>query len=116
MRHTRLALRNALGLCAALAVSMLSSAAIAQNYTVTMNPTLNGLDIKFNPVANSDMLIVNVTNNSDQRVRCDFNFDAPPQLPRMTSMCLRAGQTAPSVLQADRVWFSVTVNVTCVAV
>ena len=41
----------------------------SQVYTVDIRPELNGLDIKIEHVANSRMLVVNLTNNSPTRVR-----------------------------------------------
>jgi hypothetical protein len=116
MRRARSPHCGSIGLGAALALAVLSSAAIAQNYSVTMNPTLNGLDIKLDPVAQQGMLIVNVTNNSDKKVRCDFEYNAPPQFPDRTSTFVEPGKTEPSVFRASGRMFEVTVNVTCVAV
>jgi hypothetical protein len=116
MTRCRVPLRRPIGLCAALAVAMLSAVAMAQNYTVTINPTLNGLDVKFAYQADEDILIVTVTNDADRKVRCDFQYDAGPQLPHMTSVFVQPGKQAPSVFRATRYWFAVAVNVTCVAV
>jgi hypothetical protein len=116
MRCTRSPLRRSIGLGAALILAVLSSGALAQNYSVTMNPTLNGLDIKLDPVAQQGMLIVNVTNKSDKKVRCDFEYSAPPQFPDRTSTFVQPGKTEPSVFRASGQPFAVTVNVTCVAV
>jgi hypothetical protein len=116
MNRSRSLLRRSIGLCAALTLAILSPPAIAQIYSVTVNPTLNDLDIKIDPVANEGMLIVKLTNKTDKKVRCDFDYDAAPQLPHRTSTFVDPGKDATSVLRATRKWFSVVVNVTCVAV
>ena len=116
MKRSRLPLSAAIVLYAALSVAFLSPNAIAQNYTVTINPTLNGLDVKFAYQANAGMLIVTTTNNADKKVRCDFVFNAPPQLPDNKSVFVQPGKNATSVLQGNTMWFSVNVDVTCVAV
>ena len=54
MKHSRSPLRRSIALCAALALATLSAGAFCQNYTVTINPTLNGLDVKFAYQANED--------------------------------------------------------------
>ena len=116
MQFSRSQLRGWIALCAALALTMASPIAVAQNYSVKINPTLNGLDIALDPVANEGMLIVNVTNKTDKKVRCDFDYEAGPQFPYSTSTFVQPGKTAPSVFRASTTWFSVVVNVTCVAV
>jgi hypothetical protein len=116
MKRRRVPRRRPPGLCAALAFSMLSAVAAAQNYAVTITPTLNGLDVKFAYQADEDILIVTVTNDADRKVRCDFQYDAGPQMPYVTSVFVQPGKQAPSVFRATRYWFAVAVNVTCVAV
>jgi len=116
MKNSRLNVRKPIMLGAAIALATLSPLAVAQNYSVTINPTLNGLDIKFDPVANPEMLIVKVTNNSDKKARCDFLYEAQPQFPYRTAAFVDAGKETQSVFQASTHWFSVNVNVTCVAV
>jgi hypothetical protein len=116
MKPSRSPRRRSISLCVALTLAILSPQTIAQNYSVTVNPTLNGLNIKIDPVANEGMLIVNVTNNADKKVRCDFDYEAPPQFPHRTSTFVDAGKSGTSVLRASQRWFSVTVNVNCVAV
>lgn len=88
---------------------------LAQTYTVDIRPTLNGLDIKIEPVASTGMLVIRLTNATDQRVRCRLNFDAAPQTPRRSSVNIEPGRTAQSVLRAQRKWFSVAVDVNCEA-
>lgn len=107
---------EALARCAALALALLSPGAVAQNYSVNINPTLNGLDIKFNPQANRGMLLIGLKNNSDKKARCDFNYNAQPQMPHRTSVFIAAGKDATSSFEANTQWFSVEVDVTCIAV
>ena len=116
MRRLRSLLRGSIALCAALALGTLSAGAFAQNYTVTINPTLNGLDVKFAYQANEDILVVTITSNADTKVRCDFEYNAAPQFPYRTSVFVQPGKQAISPFRATRLWFSVVVDVTCVAV
>ena len=97
-----------------LALCAQAAAAQSQVYTVDIRPVLNGLDIKIEPVANSRMLVVNLTNNSPTRVRCDLHYDASPQTPLRTTRHINPGKRETSVLRAQRRWFSVTVDVVCV--
>jgi hypothetical protein len=87
----------------------------AQTYTVKINPKLNGLDIKIEPVENTGVLVVNLTNGSDKKVRCDLNFSAQPQLPYRTTVFMDPGKSAAGVLRARQQWFEVDVDVTCKA-
>jgi hypothetical protein len=107
--------RPGLSVLAALMVLVLltAPAAFAQTYTVRIHPTLNDLDVKIDHVARTDMLVVRLTNNTEQRVRCRLNFDAAPQTPRRSSVNLRPGRTEQSVFRATRKWFSVDVAVVC---
>jgi len=106
-------LRRATLLGAALALAIVPAAAPAQTYSVQINPTLNNLNIKIEPVVNPGLLVVNLTNKSDKKVRCDLNFDASPQIPYRTTKFLDPGETEAGVLRATQTWFSVTVNVNC---
>jgi hypothetical protein len=85
----------------------------SQVYTVDIRPALNDLDIKIDHVADSSMLVVNLTNNSLTRVRCDLLFDASPQRPQRSTRHIDPGERSSGVLRAQRRWFSVTVDVTC---
>ncbi len=85
----------------------------SQVYTVDIRSVLNDLDIKIEHVADSSMLVVNMTNHSPTRVRCNLRFDASPQSPQRSTRHINPGQRASSVLRAQRRWFSVTVDVTC---
>ena len=86
----------------------------SQPYTVDIRPVLNDLDIKVEHVAKSSMLVLNLTNNSPTRVRCDMRFDASPQTPWRSTRHINPGQVGTSVLRANRRWFSVRVDVVCV--
>jgi len=86
----------------------------SQVYTVDIRPVLNDLDIKVEHVADSRMLVVNLTNNSPTRVRCDLRFDASPQTPHRATRHINPGKRGSSTLRAQRRWFSVTVDVVCV--
>ena len=116
MKHSRSPLRRSIALCAALALATLSAGAFCQNYTVTINPTLNGLDVKFAYQANEDLLVVTITSNADRKVRCDLEYDAAPQFPFRTSVFVQPGKQAISPFRATRLSYSVVVDVTCVAV
>lgn len=103
----------------AVALSLLALGAPAahaqsQTYTVDIRPVLNDLDIKIEPVSSSSMLVVNLTNNSPTRVRCNLRFDASPQTPLRTTRNIDPGRRESSALRAQRRWFSVTVDVECV--
>jgi hypothetical protein len=102
-----------------LAVALVALAAPAgqaqsQVYTVDIRPVLNDLDVKIEHVADSRMLVVNMTNNSPTRVRCNLRFDASPQTPQRSTRHINPGQRGSSTLRADRRWFSVVVDVECV--
>ena len=99
---------------ALLAAGAQPAGAQSQTYKVDVRPELNGLDIAIEPVASSGMLVVNLTNNSPTRVRCDIAFDASPQTPRRTTRHINPGRTGASSLRAYRRWFSVRVDVVCV--
>jgi hypothetical protein len=116
MQRSRSLLRRWIALGAALALGSLSAGALAQNYTVTINPTLNGLDVRFAYQADQDILVVTVTNNAETKVRCDFEYNAAPQFPFRTSVFVQPGRQAISPFRATRLWFSVVVDVTCVQV
>ena len=108
--------RSALSLAALplLAAAGLAAHAQSNTYTVELRPTLNDLDVKIEHVAQASTLVVNLTNNSPTRVRCNLRFDASPQTPVRRTRNIDPGQTDSSVLRAQRRWFSVTVDVECV--
>lgn len=95
------------------AIGTQPAAAQSATYTVDIRPELNGLDIGIEPVARSGMLIVNLTNNSPTRVRCNLSFDASPQTPFRSTRHIDPGRQESSILRANRRWFSVTVDVVC---
>ena len=97
-----------------LALCAQGAGAQSQTYTVDIRPVLNDLDVKIEHVANSRMLVVNLTNNSPTRVRCSLHYDASPQTPLRTTRHINPGQRETSVLRAQRRWFSVRVDVACV--
>jgi hypothetical protein len=101
---------------AALALALIvlvAPAAFAQTYTVDIRPTLNDLDVKIEPVAKSDMLVIRLTNNTDTRIRCQLRYDAAPQTPFRSSLNVGPGRTEQSVFRARRKWFAVVVEVNC---
>jgi hypothetical protein len=113
-RPTRPRLPLPLVAFALLAAAGLEANAQSNTYTVEIRPTLNDLAIKIEHVAQASTLVVNLTNNSPTRVRCNVNFDASPQTPVRRTRHINPGQTDSNVLRAQRRWFSVTVDVVCV--
>ena len=107
--------RARVSLGTALALGVLAHDAVAQNYSVKINPTLNGLDIKIEPVSNAGILVVDLTNNSGQKVRCDLVFEADPQLPFRTFVFVDPGKQESAVFRATQQWFEVDVDVKCEA-
>ncbi len=99
------------------AVTLLATsvpATLAQTtYTVNVTPELNGLDVKIDPVSNAGMLVVNLENNAAQKVRCDLNFQADPQVPYRTFVFLDPGKKGSAVLRATQRWYEVDVDVKC---
>ena len=114
MKRGHSPLRAALALCVALAWATLAPDALAVSYSVAVNPTLNGLDIKVEPIAQEGMLFVKLTNQTDSKVRCDLEYEAGPQLPYRTSEFVQPGKDATSVFKATRKWHAVAVDVKCV--
>jgi hypothetical protein len=108
------ALRQLVLLCLSLGAP--AAGAQAHNYTVDIRPVLNELDIEVGHVAKANALVVNLTNKSPTRVRCNVNFNAPPQTPLRATRHIDPGRTETSVLRAHRRWFRVTVDVVCVPV
>ena len=104
------------GAVRALALTVLfAPAAFGQTYTVEVNPELNDLDIKIEPVAMTGMLVVKLTNDTEQKVRCKLRYDASPQTPYRSSLNIEPGATEQSVFRAQRKWFAVAVEVACEA-
>jgi hypothetical protein len=100
-------------LCAAIVLSLMAAPALAQSYEVTVNPQLNGLDIKVEPVDSPDLLVLRLTNNSPTKVRCEMKYNAPPQPLYRTSTFVDPGKTGQSTFKAKRKWHRVDVDVTC---
>jgi hypothetical protein len=106
-------IRRSLGIYAVVALSMATADALAQTYSVNVNPTLNGLDIGIEPVAQSGVLVVKLTNKTGQKVRCDLRYDAAPQPLYRKTTYVDPGKTEQSVFRAKRKWLSVDVAVEC---
>jgi hypothetical protein len=96
-------------------LALVALEAPAQTYTVEIRPTLNDLDVQIKEIAQSGMLILELTNNTATRVRCQLVFEASPQQPMRSTRSINPGKTISSVYRAQRRWFRVTVDVTCTA-
>jgi hypothetical protein len=105
--------RRVLRACALLALSTFAMQVLAQTYSVNIEPTLNDLDIKIEPVASSGVLVLKLTNNTSEKVRCDLKYDAAPQPLYRKTTYVDAGKTEQSVFRAKRKWSSVDVEVEC---
>jgi hypothetical protein len=97
-------------------VALVAGLAAAQTYSVKIHPQLNDLDIKIEPVENTGVLVVKLTNATDKKVRCDLRYDAAPQTPYRKTTYVDPGKTEQSVFHAKRKWMTVDVNVECKAV
>ena len=98
-----------------MSIVLVAPAALAQTYTVEVNPTLNDLDVKIETVAMTGMLVVKLTNDTGQKVRCKLRYDASPQTPYRSTVNIDPGETEQSVFNAQRKWFAVAVEVECEA-
>jgi hypothetical protein len=97
-----------------LAVALLGAAGFSSAvFEVSVKPELNGLDVGIETVERSNGIIVKLTNNSPQRVRCELRFDAPPQTPGRRTASIDPGATRQVTHRAARRWFRVEVAVTC---
>jgi hypothetical protein len=96
-----------------LAVCLSGPVALAQTYDVDLTSELNGLDVKIEPVATTGMLVVKLTNQTAQKVRCDLRYDASPQTPYRKTTYVEPGKTEQSEFRAKRKWFKVEVRVEC---
>jgi hypothetical protein len=96
---------------------LLSGAAVyaSATYTVNLQSELNGLPVVIDTVEQSGGLILKLTNNSSQRIRCDLHFEAQPQTPRRRTVSIDPGVTRQVTHRAERRWFTVDVRVTCAA-
>jgi len=98
-------------LATALVVAALPAAAVT--YTVDVQPTLNDLPIKIEPVPFEGRLVMRLTNSGTVRARCELRYDAPPQPMRRSHVFVAPGATVQHSFRATRKWFRVTVAVTC---
>lgn len=98
-----------------LGVAVLVAQAQSHTYSIDVRPVLNDLDIKIEQVAQASTLVIKLTNNSPTRVRCNLRFDPSPQTPVRRTRNINPGRTESTVLRAQRRWFSVTVDIECVA-
>jgi hypothetical protein len=105
--------RTILAAGSAVVLLAFAGAASAQTYTVNIKPELNGLNVKIEPVSNPGLLVVNLTNNDAQKIRCDLNFEADPQMPYRTFVFVEPGKRGSAVLQAAQKWYEVDVSVQC---
>jgi len=96
-----------------MAMCLFGSVALAQTYEVEIDAELNGLDVKIEPVATTGMLIVKLTNQTTQKVRCDLRYDASPQTLYRKTTYVEPGKTEQSEFRAKRKWFRVDVKVEC---
>ena len=96
-----------------LALALPLPEAVAQNYSVRIMATLDDLDVRIEPVTNTGMLVIRLTNKNAIKVRCDLRYDAPPQSLYRTTTYVDPGKTEQSVFRARREWFAVNVNVEC---
>ena len=88
--------------------------ALAQvNYTVNVTSELNGLDIKIEPVSNAGLLVVNLTNGTNGKVKCTVAFQADPQVPSRSFVFVEPGQRSSATLRATQRWYEVDVDVNC---
>jgi len=110
--HARLALLSGLAVAAA---SLAEPARAQVTYTVNVKEELNGLDVKVEPVPNSGLLVVNLTNNSQQKVKCTVKFQADPQVPSRSYVFVDPGKRSSATLRATQKWFDVDVDVNCKA-
>jgi hypothetical protein len=111
MTDSRLRVAGQLGVM--LALASLTPSALAQNYKVHVMATLDDLDVKIEPIANTGLLVIKLTNKNDVKVRCDLRYDAAPQALYRTTTYVDPGKTEQSVFRARREWFAVEVNVEC---
>lgn len=113
MRFLRIGFGRAYSFAVGAAIFLLSAAVLAQTYSVEISAELGDLDVKVEPIAQEGILVINLTNNEQDRVRCDLVFDASPQFPHRTSVFVHAGRTVSSTLRETRMWHRVEVDVKC---
>lgn len=98
----------------ALWLTLASVAALAAaTYEVRVESELNGLDVKISTVENPGGLIVQLRNDSPQKVRCTLRLDAQPQALVRKTIYVAPGKTEDAAFAAKRKWFEVDVRVEC---
>lgn len=97
----------------ALACLSLPPVASAATYTVDVEPTLNDLPVKIEPVPFDGRLVMRLSNTGTVKVRCELRYDPSPQPIRRSNVYIQPGETVENSLRATRKWFSVTVAVKC---
>lgn len=97
----------------AIALGLAAAPAVAQTYSVNVHAETNGLAVKVEPVPTTGLLAINLTNETDQKVRCDLRYDASPQPLYRTTTYLKPHEKTQSAFRAKRKWMSVDVNVEC---
>jgi hypothetical protein len=113
MRTSAQSLRGTSVSLAMLAMLIAMPCALAQNYTVNINPTLNDLDIQIEPVASAGVLVLKLTNRTAQKIRCNIRYDAAPQPLERKTIYLDPGKVEQSAFAARRTWHSVDVGIEC---
>lgn len=115
-RHPRNFARFVRILAATTAVAIVAPSAQSQvTYQVNVNTVLDMADVKVEYVAQSSMLVMNLRNIGEVRARCDVAFDPSPQIPQRNTRFINPGRTNSVVLRAQRMWFTVNVDVRCSA-
>ena len=82
-------------------------------YEVRLQSELNGLDVKVATIENPGGLIVRLTNDSAQKIRCTLRLDAQPQPLARKTVYVDAGKTEDAAFAAKRKWFDVDVRLEC---
>ncbi|HET9693309.1 MAG TPA: hypothetical protein VFP48_02915 [Steroidobacteraceae bacterium] len=98
----------------ALGLMLASVVAFAEaTYEVRVESELNGLDVKISTVENPGGLIVQLRNDSPQKVRCTLRLDAQPQPLVRKTVYVAPGKSEDAVFAAKRKWFEADVRVEC---
>ncbi len=95
------------------AAGLPQTSAAQVTYTVNVTQELNGLDVKIEPVSNAGILVVNLTNNGTDKVKCTVSFQADPQVPSRSFVFIDPGKRSSATLRATQKWFEVDVDVKC---
>ncbi len=115
MRELLSMFRALAGPACVFALMMTPTLASALSYKVSINPTLNGLDVAFTTQETERLLIVNVTNKTDQKIRCDFTYDAPPQMLFRSTSWVKPDSSGLNNFNITRRLYNVKVDVECKA-